>query len=204
MATQGKRQWHYCWEKVEEPLKLNRNSGTFNGFVTFFNLFNLAWSGWFALDATALPSLFRLIFESSSAAAMGGTLGMRLALGWFPFLFSVVFFLVPLIRAVLIHRENKARQARNERRRALRRIVEQYALPPQEVPLRPEPGPWRAQLDEAVRLYEGDLELDDEGLVGYRFPRLREELQDVARLRAAVDEQEFALGEIAYSSEEGG
>lgn len=191
--------WRYWWEKREKPEPFDENPQGTDSWLIFFNLFNLAWS-----SAFAFGSAFAWLGWE------GGTL-LSFLLGWFPFTFSVLFFLIPSLRWMALQRENRARQERNEHRRVVKEVYQQAILPSQPTPLYPEAFAAslggdifraKAWLERLRREWEGDLESDEEGVIFYLFPRLWQEWQDVRRARRQVRAEEHRLGRIEYSSEE--
>jgi|YNPNPStandDraft_1061719.scaffolds.fasta_scaffold09667_2 hypothetical protein len=206
--SRGQRQWAYCWEQPEEMAVLNRNSPSTNGWIIFFNLFNLAWASFFTF---LLFSPDRWVMEGQ-AIAFGWPI--RIALSIFPLAFSLLFFLIPIGRKIKLNRENARRAQRNRRRRWLQYLYEHQVLrQPAPEPITPAgviasganlgpPKSIQAELDRLAADYEGELEITEEGDTFYTFPRLRREATAVEEVRQRIGPEEFAVQEVVYTSEE--
>lgn len=197
------RHWSRWWEKRETPLQLNRNSSGANWTLGFLNGFNLLWSS---------------IILFSGAAMFGGPLAAFGPLLWWvlgplPWLFSLLFFVIPLVRKGLQNKENAARRQRNLLRELAQRVFRSGAgIEGQEVEFDlffPDdylrlPGVeavlTQDMFDDLAARWEAELEIDDEGRTGHRFERLRRELADVEAARASLDPRQFRLGAIEYDS----
>jgi uncharacterized membrane protein len=197
------RQWAYCWERPEETAMLNRNSKSTNGWIIFFNLFNLAWA-----------SLFTFLAASGGFHLTSGEIGPVIGLAIFPLVFSLLFFLIPILRKVKLNRENVQRAHRNRLRRLLEYLYERYVLRhPTPEQITPEDVvrsgvnigssvAIQQELDRMLTDYEGELELTDEGGTHYTFPRLRREASGVEEFRRMVAPEEFEVQEVVFTSEE--
>ncbi|MGQ9628934.1 MAG: hypothetical protein ACUVXI_01310 [bacterium] len=183
----------YFWEKIEQDAKFNDNAPGTNWLIGGLNGFNLLMS---AVSYFSITD----VFDVRSGA-------IRFLLSGFPFAFSLIFFLIPLVRSWVQARENRARRMRNLHRYFLRYIFENL-----DAPVYPQ-GVRRAirgalsteeverKLDEVMRDYDGEIESDSSGELYYRFPRLLEEVSAVRRERAKVKGDEFEIGPVIYSSE---
>lgn len=198
--SETNRTWTWWWERTEQPEPLNRNSSTANWTIGAINFFNLVWSSIFVFGGQALvPAI---------PAAAWWFLG---PVAW---VFSLLFFVIPAVRKVILNRENAARKQRNRLRELGRAVLRHYAgLGGHEVTadlLDPAAAARyegvsdalnQELLEDLARRWQAELEFDDEGHTGYRFARLRQELADVARARRDVDPDQFRLGAIEYDSE---
>ncbi len=193
------RRWAWFWERREQPERLNRNSSAANWVIGLLNAFNLSWSGFFTF---------------AGPAALNSVAGW-IVLGLFPFTFSALFFLIPLIRWNMMVKENEARLHRNRLREVARKVFywhvagrdDDVVLPDELVQYRREagdlvhtPGQMAALVKRLAEVWEGEPEADDRGQVGYRFERLRQEWRDVSQAREAVDPEQWKIGDIAYDS----
>lgn len=207
-GDRGEQRWAYCWEQPEKMGVLNQNSPSTNGWIIFFNLFNLAWASFFTF----------LMFSSGQEMMEGEAIAfgwpIRIFLSIFPLVFSILFFLIPILRKIKLNRENARRAERNRRRRWLAYLYEHYVLrQPTPEPITPaqvamsgtnlgSPQVIQSELDRLLADYEGDLEITEEGDTLYTFPRLRQEAHAVQEVRRMVGPEEFAVQEVIYTSEE--
>jgi hypothetical protein len=93
-----------------------------------------------------------------------------------------------------------ARLAANQRRTLLERIFSSLAPRPREE-IAPSPA-LQAALDQQLVALGGDVDPDDRGRIHYHFPRIKQELEAVARARAAAPRLEQEPGAIVFSSSE--
>lgn len=202
-ADQTGRRWLWWWEEPERPGVLNRNSEGANWGLGLMNAFNLAWSAWFTLGAPGL---------------VGAPGWIPWALGPVPLVFSLLFFIIPMVRRSLLNRENAARERRNARREVARKIFRLH-IGSDELPLvtaeelfssYAERGDrvrslreLREIIEELAAAWDAEPESDADGRIGWRFTRLREEWRDVSEARQAVDPAQFRLGAIDYDSDQG-
>ena len=173
------------WESAKKPTPLTGNPGGTNFWITAFNLFNLGMSGF-------------ILSGAGDAVAQGFAVdpGILYGLGVIPFVFSLVFFAVPLVRWIGHAREERRAERENERRQQIRKIyasVEGAQAAP--VQLRP-------KLEKELALaFDGEPKVDNTGTTYYFFDGLKAELDAGERARqAAVGEVVF--GETVFSSDE--
>jgi hypothetical protein len=175
-----------AWERIEPEPVLTGNSENRNAVIGLFNGFNLTAPFWIV---PMFEAKFRVSLE-----------GWRFLLHDFPLAFSGVFFSVPLVRWLKVRLTRPARLAANQRRALLERIFSSLAPRPREE-IAPTPA-LQAALDQQLVALGGDVEPDDQGRIHYHFPRIKQELQAVARARAAAPRLEQEPGAIVFSSSE--
>ncbi len=193
-----------AWESFEGKKPLTGNTPGTDFAIAAFNGFNLIMSFFGG-------SLLSYVLEQPIP------LWGHVAVGVFPFLFSLVFFAVPLLRLLAIVRENAARAVRNSWRfvqrevyEVARRDAEVTALDihdrvakrwPKKAPGKPRAVRIEKQVHEAVLDYDADVvsELESGG-TNYRFSALTTELRDGERARAMVQERDLRVGKIVFSS----
>jgi hypothetical protein len=142
--------------------------------------------------------------------------GVPWVLGWIPLAFSAGIFALPALRA-LRQRRRRARAADENGRRALMRLV--LAETSAVVELRPTdaarawlgaagPDGGRSaedatpRIEAAVRALGGDIDLDADGKIVYRFATEARERRALAAARAAASAEEARPGPIVFSSDE--
>ena len=193
------RKWSWWWERPEQQEKLNRNPSGTNWTLGVLNTFNLAWSTFFTF--------------------LGPTdLGLGLAgwifLGPIPWVYSALFFGIPLIRNWKLKQENRLRAWRNLLREAAKKVYSAHVAAGQERELQPgrmvqyqrEPGDkihmaglLEQLLDSLANQWRGERRSSSEGTV-YSFDELREAWTAAVKARAAVDPASWQLGELAYDT----
>ena len=180
----------YYWDEYEPEYELNGNGDTQNLIIGVMNGFNLIVAFFMATaDLTALagpdaPGILAWLAANPALA--------HVALGWIPLIFSLLFFLIPLVRGFRIRRLRQHRQAQNVRKRlfkaifarrgrpqsvndvaaAVNRDAGEAALAPSEV---------EAALKELALEMPGDMNVSDAAEVEFSFPRLTVELDAVGR-----------------------
>jgi len=153
----------YYPDEVEPPYEYTGNSTGRNVGIACMNLFNLVMS---------LVGLGYFTFEAESCL-------LAVLLGYFPLLFSLLFFAIPIARIPFIMGLRHRRERSVMRKRLLRAImanpraplsleglVRDRVLQPEEEPLA------RSVLEQLLREMRGNLDLDPNGIALYSFPRL--------------------------------
>lgn len=186
----------WYWNEYEAEYKLTGNTQGRNLGVGFMNGFNLLVSSAF------------LAFLMSE-----GGLGATIFLGWIPFVFSVLFFALPIYRWFDILPKRKKRRLENIRKRLMRAIFENNY---REISLREltEITNNRSKGEESLKTQEietmmqtliydldGEVDSNENAEVVYRFIRLREELDEAKRLRDIQDTGN-QLGEIVFDTDD--
>ncbi|MFP4369050.1 MAG: hypothetical protein ACLFR2_05675 [Candidatus Kapaibacterium sp.] len=155
-------------DEVEPPYEITGNSGGRNAIIALMNVFNLIMAGF-------LLSFFSVNMDFNVLA---------FALGWFPLVFSILFFVIPLLRIPVV----KANQKKREKNVIRKKLVGTITLYPDE-PMSLETifkrsgipdelhDKSRAILDDLVIEMQGDVSLNDEGEAVFTFPRLSRELR---------------------------
>jgi len=153
----------YYFDEIEEPYVLNGNTTGKNIAIFFMNLFNLFVS--FAVLNAHIDSIAILI-----------------SLGVFPFAFSLLFFLIPLIRIPVNYALNKKRE-KNIIRKKLFRAILKINKPATENEILNDARLDKNESEEAKSIlndmlidYRGEIEMNENGVVLYKFDKL---LQDI-------------------------
>jgi hypothetical protein len=190
-----------------------------NGWILFFNAFNLAFGAYFLIlsltqSAAALLSrtgsyLYSFTGNLLARAGISPIPFIEVVLGVIPVAFSIVFFLVPLFRNTRLKKQND--QIREE---ALRKRIYAQVLAS---PLRVDPREVRASgtaLDPknlpvaSRRIIEGlaaalqaePIVKEKEGDFAFSFPELQRQLSDLESFRKSIDPKRYELGKTVFDS----
>ncbi|MBN2577319.1 MAG: hypothetical protein JXP73_22340 [Deltaproteobacteria bacterium] len=177
-----------AWERTETRPPLTGNSGTTDTVIALCNGFNLLAPFWI------VPR-----FE----ARLGHSLGHPFLLYAYPVLFSSMVFAIPAGRWLVEKARDRGRRRRNAKREILRIAVEKQGAPllPQDLA----PDPFTAEvLDASLVALGGDVVPDEAGQIRYAFPRIKQELDAVARARARASGSEAEPGAVVFSSKDRG
>ncbi|PIO48058.1 MAG: hypothetical protein CMR00_06895 [[Chlorobium] sp. 445] len=189
----------YYWDEYEPEYLWTGNDFGRNLVIVLMNLFNLIFS---FLVLTAEHTILELIVITPA---------VRLALGWVPFIYSVLFFLIPLVRGVWVLKKQKERHEANMRRRVMKAIFANQAAPKtlEEIErlVNSEPNMEKLSrqtiqhiLDNLLLELRGRLEADmSDGKARYVFEQIHNELKaiDVIRRTRAVS---YDLGDTILDS----
>lgn len=173
------------WQTEKKVPSFTGNPTGTNTWITIFNLFNLAMSGFVLFNATEL-------------AAQGVALdpGLVYGLGFIPLVFSFVFFAIPGIRYLFHSRKKSAAKRENKRRDEIRKIYTSVQG------AQAEPIPLDTKLStELVADFDGDVRVEQGGTPYYFFQPLKDQLDAGERARQAALGQ-VVFGETVFSSDE--
>ncbi|MGM0577896.1 MAG: hypothetical protein ACQEXJ_19375 [Myxococcota bacterium] len=169
------------WEQEVRVPPLTGNPRKSNGWITGLNSFNLVMSS-VVLFGPALP------------------MAATIALGVVPFVFSLVFFGVPLGRRLKRRAAVRRAEQENARRRGMKTVFES-ARDGQARTITEDALP-EGQADRLVLDYEGDLEVTEEGDMVYRFPTIAAQYDASRRARESARLEEVVFGHTVFSSDE--
>ncbi len=200
-------------------IPFSANKRRTNGWILFFNAFNLAFGAYFlvlsltqsasSLLAKTGPYLYSFTGNLLAAAGIPPVPFLEVVLGVIPVAFSIVFFLVPLFRKLRLNREND-----RIREEALRkRVYAQVLASPQRVDPRdvhasgtaldPKdlPAASRRIIERvAAALQAEPIVQEKEGVFAYSFPELQRQLSDLESFRKAIDPKRYELGKTVFDS----
>jgi hypothetical protein len=169
------------WTKRAQAPPLTGNPSGTNTWITVFNLFNLVMSSFFAFTLMGQPNV-------DPAIAFG--------LGWVPFVFSLVFFAIPIVRSMFNTAKKKKAVHENDRREELRKIWQASVVDHLEpVVLQPKLA------DEMVKGYDGDVQVLDDGRMVYLFDTIARERRAGEQARQAARDQ-VVFGQTVFSSDD--
>ncbi|KOY86644.1 hypothetical protein AD998_11270 [bacterium 336/3] len=191
-AQDGKIEWY--WNEYEPEYELTGNTTGKNAGVIAMNAFNLIFASLCLVDGidTIYNGKVGLFTEMIEPYVV------LYGLGVVPFLFSTIFFLVPVLRYFsLIPKRNK-RRLNNIKKRlvkviyqqgvskdlSLDEIVSQVNQGDVEKLSKPEV---QSMMSKLIIDWGGEAIPQDDGTVRYQFIQLREELQEIRNIRATRD-----------------
>jgi hypothetical protein len=198
------------------------NAKKANATFCAFNAVNLVFGSYFLYGALSIPAMdillshariagfdYLYVFTTFLAAKYGGiadpTALLGIVLGAVPLAFSLLFYAIPALRARRLEARNEAARRENLRRVAYRAVLDSpVPVRPESVPVyddaaRPKDSQAAAKALSELAAWSG-AEPQADG--SYDFAELRRGRAEAAKARAAVDEGSFALGDVAFDSEE--
>jgi hypothetical protein len=200
----------YYWDEYEPEYEWTGNSGTHNVVIILMNGFNLLMAfaalsgGISAIAASGRPGTFLGFLATHETL-------VSVLLGWLPFVFSLLFFLIPLARGLQLGGLRRRRHEANIRKRLLKAIFARQgraqtvdevlavvnANTVEESLARPVV---ETMLKELSLDMPGDMSVSDTAEVHIAFPRITSELQEVRRIREhrQVDD---TIGDIIIESD---
>ena len=199
-------------------IAFSANKPKTNGWIAFFNAFNLAFGGYFLLvsllqGAAALgrggPLIYSFTGRLLANIGVSPVPFMAAVLGIIPVVFSVLFFLVPIARKARLDRENARIREEALRKRVYARVLANPAsvrpddIPPIEAPIDPKgfPAVRKRILDRFAALKKAEPILQEkDGSFSYRFAELERELADLERYRRTVDLSKLEVGKTVFDS----
>lgn len=184
----------YYWDEYEPDYQLTGNTNGSNALIMGLNSFNLIASA----VATGILS--------------AQSTGLAVLLGWIPLTFSLLFFIIPLVRYMVLIKARSDRHWQNMRKRVMRVIFNKQGAPfsinelyqllnnpaTQEEALTKEV--LEQLLNELKNDLPGDILYDDQGNLLYTFPIISMEMKEAKRLRAKRQSQQD-LGKVVFDSE---
>lgn len=200
----------YYWDEYEPEYELNGNSSSQNAMICVMNGFNLLIA--FLLATSDLTVFVAMgapqdIFSWLAANAAW----VQIVFGWIPLAFSVLFFVIPLVRWYQIRTLQRQRHEQNIRKRIFKAIFTRQGQPQtvdevmaavnrsSEVEAL-SPPTVEAMLKELALDMPGDMGVSETAAVQYAFPRLTAELAAVERLRRNRRDDD-SLGTIIMESD---
>ncbi|HUZ17010.1 MAG TPA: hypothetical protein VMV68_01400 [Spirochaetia bacterium] len=191
-----------------------------NRWITFFNGFNLVFGAYFLYFGTFVPVIpktgglgqFYLLvaFLASRYLGLDPNVILPVVLGAIPFAFSLLFFLVPIVRRAREKAKNEEIKKTNLRRRLFDRILQNplYVDPMKLEPVGAAETPkgWEGVRDQSLKQFaamkRADVEDVGQGNYLYKFVELDREEKDIAQLRNSVDISKYNIGKTIFDSGE--
>ena len=211
----------------KSPHPFNNNPKKTNRWIGFFNTFNILFSGYFLYLGAVNPApvyeivkralrlkvdfayLYHLVhgFLESIGVQTPASL-IWIALGAVPLIFSLLFFLIPVIRRAFQKKQNELIKQENFRKNIHFHVLGNTDLvDPKDIsPYAPEETPSKAEafkqsvLDELTAAVSGNVEAAEDGHTVYHFPVLGRELRDVRTYRTAIDLSDSLPGKTVFDT----
>lgn len=195
-SEEGRAPIIYYWDEYEPEYELTGNSTGRNAAIIAINAFNLTFAS--------------VILFSDIPAEVGLGAGL-LWLGWIPFIYSVLFFLIPAVRWFSLAPKRRKQHKNNIRKRLYKAIFQESAA---QLSLKRlerianEGTDGEEKLSDKVIekemkdiIYDlgGDSFVDDNAEIQYRFEQLNRELNDIEELRKEKRD-DSDLGEVVFKA----
>jgi hypothetical protein len=212
------------WHERAVAAPVTGNGAGTNLLLVALNGFNLVASGVAVTTGLTVDRLSAVVGQLHSEAVTGlghaaaaplPAPGTPLLLGWVPFLFSAALFTLPVARA-FGQRRARARAAAENGRRALMRLALDEASGRSEISADEAARAWAvaagdarrlprsADVERAVRALGGEVDINDDGAVVYRFDGPARERVALASARKVAPSEEAAPGRVVFSSARSG
>jgi len=197
-----------AWERLPTLPPLTGNSTGSNIGIALLNFFNLAASSWVLSQGLTISNLF-LLFDPDRPPVLPDNC-TPIALGIIPFVFSLVLFVLPIVRALTRLREVKKNNEEHARLSVLKEILTRSAKkePVSDETLRTAvrvaTGEEPSSKDITKRVVElgGDVDVGPQGEVRYRFAELESDAEAVEEERERASEKEARLGKVVFASDQ--
>ena len=176
----------FFWDEYEPEYELTGNSKTRNLQIIGMNIFN------FAVSAFVISSFFTV--DVGLGAVFSGFL-TQFAAGYFPFIYSISFFLIPFIRSFYIRRKQREQHIQNIRKRLMKVIFRKHKEYISLAELTETANDWRSteeKLDEKtvekvlsdfIIDLGGEISVNENAEMVCNFQRLNQELTDMEQIR---------------------
>ncbi len=214
---------------LKKTAPFSANKPRTNGWISFFNLFNLAFGSFFLLfpstpgmsavlagipastriPVDALTYFYSIVYHGLERLGAGNPEGIiTVALGFIPVAFSALFFLIPLLRSLRLKRENERIRRENLRKRVFAQILSNPGhVDPNTLqignadasPRRPEAERARIVKRLAAIKTAEPVQLAD-GSFAYDFSELKREMADLEDYRNKVDLKSLEVGKTVFDT----
>lgn len=209
------------WQRRETLPALTGNGIGTNIGLAALNGFNLTMGTVGVSMGLTIERIFELLAHAREVAELGAAApplaaahGVPLLIGWIPLAFSAGMFLLPGLRALRRRRE-RVRVENENGRRALMRLVLAETGPVADLAPEAARRAWLTgagveagkvdptpRIEAAVRSMGGEVDLDAEGKLVYRFATEARERGALAALRARASLAEAQPGAVVFSSDD--
>jgi hypothetical protein len=211
-----------AWSERRVVPPLTGNSASTNLLLGALNGFNAFMSAAAVAGGVTLERLFQLVEHARLVSVLGpdapplpAAHGVPLLLGWVPLVFSSGLFLLPARRVLRRRRQVREIAAENGRRGLMRLVLAESGGAAELSPAAARRA-WLSgagvkdsealtpQIEASVRSLGGEIDLDADGKVVYRFSTEARERRALEVLRAAAPRAEALPGAVVFSSGEEG
>lgn len=200
------------WHKRVLLLPFTGNDSSSNMLIAGLNGFNLVMSYVAIKNSWTLEKIQYLVTMASQNIPPEfmppAPQGTPLLLGWIPFIFSTLLFLIPATRALFRNSKRKQVAAKNGKRGLIKTIlsklgfggIKEETLKKGWVELSNLKPDNKEFTREVIKL-GGELEINENDMAVYRFRAIENELESLAKSRSHASDEEAMVGEIIFSSE---
>jgi hypothetical protein len=205
-AEKAASAWNVNVVSLKNPWKFSANEDKTNTAFTLINFVNLGFGGYFLyffLNPAALISpfsyLFRFAYSFLVTVGVSPFLPVFIGLGIVPVLFSLFFWIVPVLRKVFIKKKNAAINVENRRKQSFAAVWDS----PMEVTedMFQDAGEADRLIKEIGSYSVPDVVIDSRGKTVYSFKELDEEKKALEKYRGQVDKNRGDLGGIVFVSD---
>jgi hypothetical protein len=197
------------------------NKGGTNGIIGFFNSFNLLFGSYFAwYGASALAGLvaaggFGSLYAFLHTDVLGTyagiadpALGLFIGLGLIPLVFSVLFFIVPVIRNLRRRALNETIKRENLKKKLFAALhfapigFDPASVTPAGEADRPVKAAelLRRETERLAAETKSEVEEAGNGTFIYNFEELKRQIADIAALRKSIDLNKYDVGETVFDT----
>lgn len=192
---------------LKSPWKFSVNKDKTNTAFVLINFVNLGFGGYFlycilnasALGASSFFYLFRFVYSFLVTLGIVPFLPVFVALGIVPVLFSLFFWIVPVLRKARIEKRNAAIGLENRRKQGFAAVWDSPLAVTED--LFGNAGEADRLIKEIGTYSVPDLRIDDRGKTVYSFRELDEEKKALEKYRGQADKNRAALGAIVFDSD---
>ncbi len=196
-----------AWETPKTQAPLTGNGVGHNLGIAGLNAFNLLASGWVLANGLTIGNLL-LLFSKKPPMVLPDD-GLPIALGVVPLLFSLLIFMLPVLRAVKNKLALGAVKQENARLQIMKEVLTHAARkePVSDDVLRDRVRvatghePTSKEITRKVVALGGDVDTGPEGEIRYRFADLEAEAEALEEERAHAPEKEARLGRVIFGSD---
>lgn len=199
------------WYNREVLPEFTGNPAGSNMLIAFLNGFNLLMSSVAIANGWTIEK-FQYFFAAASNKVPIESLtpppeGTPLLLGWIPFIFSIVLFMIPIGRALMRPKKRREIENKNGKRGLLRVIlskinprgIKEDVLKQGWVEQAKAPVDEKEFMREIIR-FGGDIQMTDENPT-YRFEALEAEIKALESAREKASNKEVSVGDVIFSSQ---
>ena len=199
------------WYRREVVPPFTGNNTSANVLIAGLNGFNLFMSTVAITNGWTVEKL-QYIFTTASSRVPPELIppapeGTPLVLGWIPFIFSSLLFVIPAVRALFRNSKKREIDAKNGKRGLIRAILSKLGLGGiKEETLRQgwvdqaKAEPKGKELTHEIIRLGGELEFDEKDIPIYRFKAIEAELKALESARKKASTDEALVGEVIFSS----
>ena len=197
-----------AWETPRRVVPLTGNGAGSNVAISLLNLFNMSMGAWVMAHGLTISNIL-LLFSKHPPRFLPDD-GLPIALGLVPAAFSLMLFVLPIVRATFQGRKARRVADENARLGILREVL---ARAPKKEPVPDETlrkayrvatGKEASSKEITKRVVElgGDVDVGPQGEVRYRFADLEAEAEALDEERAHASDAEARLGRVVFASDE--